>query len=77
MGDQNRKLRGGATGKTKSKAPKPAAHANGDQQIKSEATSAKGLKAKYDKAHKDGNGSLAFDIKMKAKREHKIDTSDW
>lgn len=77
LGDLNRKLRGGATAKPKSKAPKPAATANGDTLVKSDAASEKGLKAKYDKAHKEGNGSLALDIKMQAKREHKIDTSKW
>lgn len=77
LGDQNRKLRGATTGKIKSKAPKPAATATGNKNVVVGSATEKGLKKKYDDAHRKGQGSVAMKIKREAKKEHKIDTSKW
>lgn len=77
LGEENARLRGVATGKQKSKAPKPAKTATGNVNVKTGNANAKNIKKKYDEAFKAGNGALAFSLKRQAKKEHKIDTKDW
>ncbi len=67
----------GSAKKRQSKAPAPASTADGDTAVTGGSVGEKALKKQYEAAHKEGNGSKALDIKMNARRVHKIDTSKW
>lgn len=76
LGAENARLRGLTTGKPKTKAPAPAANANGDISIIQGTAKDSRLKKQYDAAHKKKDDDAAWEIRKSA-RAAGIDVSSW
>jgi len=76
LGEQKARLRGVTSGKPKTKAPAPAATANGDISTAPGTVKDSRLKKQYDAAHKKNDDDAAWEIRKKAKASG-VDVTSW